>query len=173
MKREVGIIAGVFALSFLIAGSGYGQTTARAQLRNGAGEAVGNATFAEEADGVKITVEASGLAPGSHGFHIHAVAKCDPPDFASAGGHFNPLGKKHGVKNPEGAHAGDLPNLEVGSDGTGKVEVVDKAITLGEGPNSLFQADGTSLVIHASADDEVTDPSGNSGARIVCGVISK
>jgi Cu-Zn family superoxide dismutase len=106
--------------------------------------------------------------------HIHSLGKCDGPDFTSAGPHFNPEHKKHGHKNPEGAHAGDLPNLQVAADGTVKTEIVAKGVNLKEGdPDSLLKADGTSLVIHASADDEMTDPAGNAGSRIVCGVIKK
>jgi Cu-Zn family superoxide dismutase len=145
--------------------------TAQAELRNAQGEQVGTATLTEVPDGVQISLEISNLPPGTHAFHIHSVGKCDPPDFASAGGHFNPEGKKHGLKNPEGPHAGDMPNITVGDDGTGEMEVVNERVTLGEGRNSLFHEGGTSLVIHEKADDEVSDPSGNAGARIACGVI--
>jgi Cu-Zn family superoxide dismutase len=119
-----------------------------------------------------MAVVVNNLPPGKHGFHIHAVGKCDPPDFQSAGGHFNPFGKKHGLKNPEGPHAGDLPNLEVGPDGKGKLETTVGGLTLGkEGLATLFGSNGTAVVIHAGPDDEKTDPAGNSGARIACGVI--
>ena len=125
-----------------------------------------------EAQRVKIALEVEKLPPGPHGFHIHAVGRCDPPDFASAGAHFNPEGKKHGLKNPEGPHAGDLSNLVVGPDGTAKATASAPRVTLGAGPNSVFQPGGTALVIHAAPDDDVTDPAGNSGARIACGVIT-
>jgi Cu-Zn family superoxide dismutase len=154
----------------------YGQAkaeAAKAELKNAKGEAVGNATLTEGPGGVKIAIQASKLPPGPHGFHIHAVGKCDPPDFTSAGGHFNPHGKKHGLKSPEGPHAGDLPNLVVGADGAAKAEVVAAQVTLKEGKNSLFQPGGTALVIHANPDDEKTDPTGNAGGRIACGVITK
>jgi Cu-Zn family superoxide dismutase len=101
------------------------------------------------------------------------VGKCDPPDFKSAGPHFNPDNKKHGSKNPDGPHAGDLPNFDVGPDGTAKVSVVAPNVTLGDGPNSLFHPEGTALVIHEKADDYMTDPAGNAGARIACGVVQK
>ncbi len=146
---------------------------AKADLVNAQGAKVGRAELTQTPDGVKIDVTVSGLTPGLHGFHIHAVGKCDGPDFKSAGGHFNPYGKKHGLKNPDGAHAGDMENLEVVADGTGKAEVVDKQVTLGEGSNSLFHDGGTAIVIHASPDDEMTDPAGNAGARVACGPIVK
>lgn len=146
---------------------------ARAELRNAQGEKVGRATLTEVKGGVRIALEVSNLPPGVHAFHIHAAGKCEPPEFKSAGAHFNPYGKKHGAKNPEGKHAGDLPNLTVGADGKGRAKVVEKLVTLGSGKGSLFQPGGTSLVIHADPDDEMTDPAGNAGARIVCGVIMK
>jgi Cu-Zn family superoxide dismutase len=101
------------------------------------------------------------------------VGKCEPPDFASAAGHFNPEGKKHGLLSPQGPHAGDLPNLPVAADGTGQLNYVARGVTLGSGSGSLFDADGTAVVIHAGPDDHKTDPAGNSGARIACGVIQK
>jgi Cu-Zn family superoxide dismutase len=121
---------------------------------------------------VTIAVVVSLLPPGKHGIHIHAIGKCDPPDFKTAGGHFDPFGKKHGLKSPEGPHAGDLPNLEVGPDGKGKIEATVGGLTLGkEGLAVLLESNGTAVVIHADPDDEMTDPAGNSGARIACGVI--
>jgi Cu-Zn family superoxide dismutase len=145
----------------------------KATLKNAEGKGVGTATFTPAKGGVKVQVQVSGLSPGKHGIHIHSAAKCDPPDFATAGGHFNPGGKKHGLHNPEGAHAGDLPNLTVGKNGKGKGTFTAKGATLGEGDGSLFGPGGTALVIHANADDEKTDPAGNSGARVACGVIEK
>jgi Cu-Zn family superoxide dismutase len=118
-------------------------------------------------------LEARGVPPGLHGFHIHAVGKCDPPDFSSAGQHFNPTGKQHGALNPAGSHAGDLPNLNVGPDGVGRLETTTEQITLGTGPTSVWDADGSALVLHAAPDDFKTDPTGNAGARIACGVITK
>ncbi len=146
---------------------------AKADLFNAKNEKVGSATLTETSEGVKIALEVSNLPPGVHGFHIHDVGKCDPPDFKTAGGHFNPHGKKHGLKNPDGPHAGDLQNLEVGADGTAKVDVVQAGVTLGEGKTSLFHPGGTAIVIHASPDDGMTDPAGNAGARIACGVIAR
>ncbi|MBI4240824.1 MAG: superoxide dismutase family protein [Candidatus Rokubacteria bacterium] len=151
----------------------YGTPQATVELKNAKGDAVGTASFWEDASGVRIIAQVRGIPAGKHGIHIHAVGKCDPPDFMTAGGHFNPGGKKHGLKNPAGPHAGDLPNLEVAADGTGRLEYVTRLVTLASGPTSLFDADGSALVVHASPDDDVTDPTGNSGGRIACGIVSK
>lgn len=149
------------------------QQTAHADLIDAKGQKIGTATLEQTPDGVEISLSAAQLPPGVHGFHIHSVGKCDVPDFKTAGPHFNPDAKKHGLKNPDGPHNGDLSNLMVAADGTVKATVIDKNVTLGEGPISLFHPDGTALVIHAGPDDEMTDPAGNSGARIACGVIQK
>ncbi|MNC48765.1 Superoxide dismutase-like protein YojM precursor [compost metagenome] len=136
------------------------------------GAKVGQAELTQMSRGVHIKVEAFNLVPGKHGFHIHESGKCEPPGFESAGSHFNPMNKQHGFDNPNGPHAGDLPNLFVGTDGTVTAEMVAKYVTLAEGhPNSLIRPGGTSLVIHENADDYKTDPSGNSGGRIACGRI--
>jgi Cu-Zn family superoxide dismutase len=147
--------------------------SAHADIVNGQGQKIGTATVQPSASGVRIDLEVSQLPPGTHGIHIHSVGKCEGPAFASAGTHFNPTSKKHGKENPEGPHAGDLLNIEVGADGTGKASLSDLNATLGEGPNSLFREGGTALVIHEKADDYQTDPAGNSGARIACGVIRR
>jgi Cu-Zn family superoxide dismutase len=154
----------------------YGQAApqkAKAELINSKGEHVGAATFTQKAHGVQLSLSASNLPPGAHGFHIHAVGKCEAPDFKSAGGHFNPEGKQHGLENPQGHHAGDLQNLTVKPNGKAKVKWLLSGVTLGEGANSLFHPEGTALVIHADPDDMKTDPAGNAGARIACGVITK
>jgi superoxide dismutase, Cu-Zn family len=146
---------------------------AKAELRDSQGKMVGTAQLKQVNDGVQISVQVMGLPVGTHAFHIHSVGKCEAPDFESAGAHFNPGGKKHGLKNPDGPHAGDMPNLTVGPDGKGKAQVVNTHFTLSEGANSLFQQGGTAIVIHEKADDDRTDPAGNAGGRIACGVIEK
>jgi Cu-Zn family superoxide dismutase len=148
-----------------------GNPQATAELKNAKAEAVGTASLWEDASGVRLAIQVRGIPAGRHGIHIHAVGRCDPPDFTTSGGHFNPGGKKHGLKSPAGPHVGDLPNLEVGADGTGRLEHATRLLTLGTGPTSLFDADGSAIVIHANPDDETTDPTGNSGRRIACGVI--
>jgi Cu-Zn family superoxide dismutase len=146
---------------------------ATAVLRNARGDVVGRATFAPlPGGGVWIEVTVAHLTPGVHGIHIHERGRCDPPDFATAGGHFNPRHRAHGLAHAAGAHAGDLPNLVVGETGTARYEAADVRLTLGEGPASLFVPGGTALIITADPDDQLTDPDGRSGARIVCGVIT-
>lgn len=146
---------------------------ARAVLRDAKGAELGSASFSQVAGGVRIVMQVHGLAPGTHAMHLHSTCKCEGPEFTSAGPHFNPDAKKHGLKNPLGPHAGDLPNIQVGQDGKVTVDVVAPGVNLGEGTHSLLSGEGTSLIIHAKADDEVTDPAGNAGARVVCGAIMK
>ena len=172
MRRVV-----IVVLSSLLAGCAgmqpSGDNVATVELRNASGAAVGTANLTQVGNVVRIVLEAKGLTPGLHAFHIHAVGKCDPPDFNSAGPHFNPTGKQHGALNPQGSHAGDLPNLNVAADGSGRLETATEQITLGSGATSLWDTDGSSLVVHAAPDDFKTDPTGNSGARVACGVITK
>ena len=136
-------------------------------LINASGQTIGTVRAWQTAGGVTFRVIASGLPHGVHGVHVHAVGKCDPPDFASAGPHWNPTGKKHGMSNPAGPHAGDLPNVVVKANGVLGATLVLSAASM----SSLIDADGAALVIHAAADDNMTDPSGNSGARIACAVL--
>jgi len=142
-------------------------------LKGANGRVVGEAIFlaAEGAGGVEVTLIAHDLPPSIHGVHVHDVGRCDPPDFTSVGGHFNPDGKKHGLENSNGPHNGDLPHLTVTAGGTGTLNAENPRLQdLGEDQN-LFGEDGVALVIHAGPDEEATDPSGNSGSRIACGVM--
>lgn len=148
-------------------------TTARAELRHAGGQPVGVATFTQVGRAVRVVLEAQGLPPGVKGVHVHAVGKCEAPGFTSAGDHFNPTGKQHGALNPAGPHAGDLPNITIGADGRGRLESTTELITLLGGSTSVFDGDGSALVVHAAPDDFRTDPTGNSGARIACGVITR
>lgn len=162
--------------ALLVAASAVGQgssPSAHADFINAQGEKIGTAVLTQTAGGVKIAVNAGQLPPGTHAFHVHAVGKCEVPDFKSAGGHFNPGGKQHGKDNANGPHAGDMLNFEVGANGTAQFSTVNAGVSLGAGPNSLFHEGGTALVIHEKADDYKTDPAGNAGNRIACGVIQK
>lgn len=134
-------------------------------LKNGQGEKVGVAKLFAEKEGLRIALEVKNLKPGPHGIHLHENGKCEGPDFKSAGAHYNPSKKQHGLENPQGPHLGDLPNLEVGPDGIVKGEVFAKGVKLGATPRAL--------VIHETVDDQKSDPAGNSGGRIVCGVLKK
>ena len=146
-----------------------GGRVATATLRTTDGKDVGKVTIREQAGGLGVKLEVHDLAPGPHGAHLHTVGKCDAPDFASAGGHWNPTNMKHGSMNPQGPHEGDMPNLTVGADGKGSLT----ATLAGGNFDALMDADGAAMVVHASQDDLKTDPSGNSGARLACGVLAK
>src|SRR6516225_6063286 len=158
-----------------VAAIAYAATPVTVELKDAKGNSVGTATIseAEGGSGVTIGLNLRGLPPGEHALHIHSVAKCEAPGFTSAGPHFNPEHKQHGLENPQGPHAGDMPNFTVKADGTAKVTIDDPRVTLGSGDNSVFASGGTALVIHAKADDLKTDPAGNAGERIACGTITK
>ena len=146
-------------------------------LKDGTGKDVGTAklTAGPGGAGVKIALNLKGLPPGEHALHIHTTAKCEGPAFTTAAGHFNPTTAHHGINNAESPkpHAGDMPNFTVKPNGTAKLTVTDAAVTLGDGPNSVFAGGGTALMIHAKADDLKSDPAGNAGDRIACGTITK
>lgn len=170
--------AAMMILGLSLAGCATGQADraradgAGAVLRDAQGEEKAQASAVQVGDGVRISLKASGMAAGTYGIHVHAIGRCEAPDFRSAGAHWNPTSRQHGKDNPQGMHMGDLPNLVVGADGRGSVDYVIAAASLKSGATSMLDPDGASVMIHSTADDYVTDPSGNSGGRIACGVFN-
>ena len=158
-------------------GSSNRVASASATIRNAAGEERGTAQMWQDRDNVvHVEVTVTGLPPGAHGIHFHAVGSCDASGstpFASAGAHYNPLGRQHGLDNAAGPHAGDAPNFTVGSDGAARHSFTTDRVSLTEGSTTLFDADGSSIVIHATGDDQISQPAGNSGGRIACAVIER
>lgn len=150
---------------------------AYATISDAAGEQRGTAELWQDLDKiVHVEVQVSGLPPGPHGIHFHAVGNCDPSGasaFTSAGAHYNPLGRQHGLDNPAGPHAGDAPSFTVAAEGRGKASFTTDRVSLTDGSTTLFDSDGSSIVIHANADDQLSQPAGNSGARIACGVVKR
>lgn len=174
--RTIIIVAGV-ATAALLAGcqrdraepaaaASAGNRTAVALLRTSANADAGRATATETEAGLRITLDARGLPPGRHGAHVHKVGRCDAPDFTTADAHWNPTERQHGTMNPQGPHSGDLPNLIVGNDGRGTIGVTVPGATLAQ----MLDADGATMIVHTEADDLRTDPTGNSGGRMACGV---
>lgn len=173
--RNLLVLPTLLCVSAVLAWGDAAPKSAHADILNVAGMKIGTAKITSTKDGVKIAVNVDHLTAGEHGIHIHNVGKCEGPAFTSAGGHFNPTTAHHGMNNAQDPHPhlGDLPNLVVDKGGKAKTTFVAKGVTLGDGANSLFHDGGTALVIHAKADDLMSDPSGNSGDRIACGVIEK
>ena len=171
-RSAAGIIVGAIVMACAHASTLPTPSTsvAAASMHDGGGAMIGDVTLSENYAGVLVAGSLTGLSPGTHAIHIHAVGKCEPP-FQTAGGHFNPDGKKHGFSSAQGWHAGDLPNIDVPASGSVKFELLMPGARLG-GPQGILDADGAAVVVHAARDDYATDPAGSAGARIACGVLA-
>jgi len=171
MKRLAYLALGLFLMLLALPSRSAAKT--KVELKDAQGKSVGDIViWDQDSGGVGLELNLHDLTPGDHAIHFHQVPKCEAPDFKSAGGHFNPETKKHGFDNPDGHHAGDMKNFTVGADGKAKIQLADADVTLKDGPHSLL-SNGSAIVVHAKADDYKTDPSGNSGDRVACGVITK
>lgn len=183
MTRPIFAAAAVFTLALGSAGCASAPAplnrvaVAYATISNAAGDMRGTAELWQDMDKVvHVDVQLTGLPPGPHGIHFHSVGLCDVSGataFASAGAHFNPLGRQHGLDNPTGPHGGDAPNFTASATGVGRATFTTDRVSLTDGSTSLFDADGSAIVVHASADDQISQPAGNSGARIACGVLRR
>jgi Cu-Zn family superoxide dismutase len=171
MRRKLVLGAIVLAATLALGSPAIAAGSEATSLKDASGNEVGKAALTETPSGVLIRLDLTGVPKGEHALHFHAVGKCEPPDFKSAGPHFNPAEAKHGIENPAGPHAGDMPNLHVPGDGKLSIELLNQAVTL-SGKSALLDEDGAALVIHAEADDYRTDPAGNAGDRIACGIIT-
>lgn len=174
MKQLIrGLVTGAGLGAVMLTASLAAQGPVKVEMKDAQGQSIGTATLTESMGMVHIQLDLKNLKPGQHALHVHMTPKCEGPAFTSAGGHFNPANKKHGMQNPDGPHAGDMDNFTVAADGTAKGMVMAHGITLGSQANSVFANGGTALVVHAGPDDMKTDPAGAAGDRIACGVISK
>jgi Cu-Zn family superoxide dismutase len=170
------ILALIGAVALALPGAALAQQatplTAIATFIDAQGVEIGTATLTQTAEGVTITGTVNGIPAGEHGFHVHAIGDCTTANkFEAAGGHFTPTGHMHGLENPAGPHEGDIVNQTADAQGVVQLNTVNTMISLEDGPASVFDADGSSLMLHAAPDNNRTDPSGNSGDRIACAVI--
>ena len=171
MDRKL-TLAALLAMTLFTATPALAVDKASAVLKDKDGKEVGKVELIDTPSGVLMRLTLDGVSPGDHAFHVHGIGKCEPPDFKSAGPHFNPDETKHGLMNPEGPHSGDMPNLHVPDSGKLTVEVFNEMVTL-DAEQALLDGDGSAIVVHASADDYKTDPAGNAGDRIACGVVAE
>ncbi len=172
MMRMSCYLAKAAAVPFILAVTGTAMAadapkSVSATLRDAGGATAGTVKLDDMGGHLMGRIDASGLKPGNHGMHIHMVGKCEGPDFTSAGAHLNPAGKKHGLESPAGPHEGDLPQLIVGQDGKGSLSFMSQSKI-----SDILDSDGGSFIVHADPDDQKTDPGGNSGARVLCGVFA-
>jgi Cu-Zn family superoxide dismutase len=169
MRQELALVAIVLGAAFALGSPAVAAGSATASLKDASGNEVGKAALTETPSGLLIRLDLTAAPPGEHALHFHAVGKCEPPDFKSAGPHFNPAETKHGIENPAGPHAGDMPNLHVPESGKLTVEMLNPIVSQ---LSALLDQDGSALILHADSDDYLTDPAGNAGDRIACGVVT-
>ncbi|CDQ21310.1 superoxide dismutase family protein [Halobacillus karajensis] len=170
MKVIIGVLS---ALLLVVSGcSGEERSPLKTSIYNADNDKIGTATLTEQPDGVQVKLKVEGLEPGMHAVHVHEFPKCETPDFKSAGNHFNPLSKEHGLMNPKGAHVGDMPNVEADQSGMIDTELMLPEAKMKEGQKSLLRDKGTSIVIHSGQDDGMTQPAGDAGERVACGAIT-